>query len=437
MSRLADYLSHHFIGIERDSNSMQSVSGHMSYEVEPNQRNGAASATRWKILAAAEEVMSQKGFAGSSISEIAHRANVTDSVIYQYFKGKQDLLFSVPGEKLKKQLALLQEHLAGIPDVQSQLQKVIWLQLRYHDAHSGYARLLLMECRSFKAFYSSPSYDILREYTRIVSSILARGVKEGRFRADAPIRLMRDVILGTLDLETINALTIAEVESGESDFEDVVNLVDAMIVTNSPPESARVNRLDAIIDAAKKVFAEKDFARATISEIAGLAGVADGTIYEYFQSKEDILFSIAANRLGSYLEKAAGAFEIKSPDNKLRSLIKHHFSSFLSDREFLKVFLLRLHINDRFYRSRAFEIFRSYCRLIEDIVEEGKTAGVFRATVNSRVFRNMFLGAFSHMSMRWMVLRESAHVDKMEEIEQVSELLTSAVMASPVHERTQ
>ena len=140
---------------------MQSVSGHTSDDVEPSQRNGAASATKWKILAAAEEVMSQKGFASSSISEIARKANVTDSVIYQYFKGKQDLLFSVPGEKLKRQLVLLKEHLAGMPDVQSQLQKVIWLQLRYHDAHRGYARLLLMECRSFKAFYSSPAYEIL------------------------------------------------------------------------------------------------------------------------------------------------------------------------------------------------------------------------------------------------------------------------------------
>ena len=258
---------------------MQSVSGNMS-DVEPSQRNGAASTTKLKILAAAEEVMSQKGFSSSSISEIARKANVADSVIYQYFKGKQDLLFSVPGEKLKRQLALLKEHLAGMPDVQSQLQKLIWLQLRYHDAHRGYARLLLMECRSFKAFYSSPAYEIVRKYTRIVSSILARGVKEGRFRSDAPIRLIRDVILGTLDMETISSLTIGEVESGESDFEDVVNLVDSMIVANSPPEGMRVNRLDAIIDAAKTVFAEKDFAKATISEIASLAGVADGTIYE-------------------------------------------------------------------------------------------------------------------------------------------------------------
>jgi TetR/AcrR family fatty acid metabolism transcriptional regulator len=409
---------------------MQSVSGRIN-DLEESQQNGLASATKWKILAAAEEIMSEKGFAASAISEIARKANVTDSVIYQYFKGKQDLLFSVPGEKLKRQLALLKEHLAGIPDVMSQLQKVIWLQLRYHDAHRGYARLLLMECRSFQAFFSSPAYEIVREYTRIVSSILDRGVKEGRFRSDVPIRLLRDVILGTLDMETISSLTIGEVEAGESDFEDVVNLVDSMIVPESAPEGCRASRLDAIVNAAKKVFAEKDFAKATISEIASLAGVADGTIYEYFQSKEDILLSIATNRLDSYLERVTGAFEIKSADRKLRRLIKYHFSSFLSDREFLKIFLLRLHINDRFYTSKAFERFRSYCKLIEDVIEEGKATGVFRPSINSRVFRNMFLGAFIHMTMRWLVLHESAYVERIEEIDQVTELLTSAVMASP------
>jgi TetR/AcrR family fatty acid metabolism transcriptional regulator len=130
-----------------------------------------------------------------------------------------------------------------------------------------------------------------------------------------------------------------------------------------------------------------------------------------------------------------GAFEITSPDRKLRRLIKYHFSSFLSDREFLKVFLLRLQVNDRFYASKAFEGFRSYCTLIEEVIEEGKAAGVFRSTVNSRVFRNMFLGAFVHMTLRWFVLRESAYVDRMEEIDQVTELLTSAVMVNPSHEQ--
>ena len=92
-----------------------------------------ASGTKWRILSAAEEVISEKGLARSSISEIARKAGVADSVIYQHFKGKQDLLFSVPGERMKEVLALLVEQLTSIQDVQSRLRKMIWFHLRYNE----------------------------------------------------------------------------------------------------------------------------------------------------------------------------------------------------------------------------------------------------------------------------------------------------------------
>ncbi|MFN8442184.1 MAG: TetR/AcrR family transcriptional regulator [Caldilineaceae bacterium] len=51
-------------------------------------------------------------------------------------------------------------------------------------------------------------------------------------------------------------------------------------------------RRNQILDAATKVFAEKGFARATIKEIARVAGVADGTIYIYFKNKEDLMLGL-------------------------------------------------------------------------------------------------------------------------------------------------
>ena len=45
-----------------------------------------------KIIDAAEEIMSQKGLEGSSITEIAKKAGVAESLIYNYFKGKEDIL---------------------------------------------------------------------------------------------------------------------------------------------------------------------------------------------------------------------------------------------------------------------------------------------------------------------------------------------------------
>jgi len=407
---------------------MQSVSGHNG-EFSQSLGDGAGSRTKWRILSAAEEIMAERGLAGSSISEIARKAGVTDSVIYQYYKGKQDLLFSIPAERMKEVLALLQDQLTGIQDVQSRLRKLVWFHLRYNDTHRGYARLLLLECRSSNAFYSTPAYKLIRQYAGILLSILEQGVQEGTFRSDVNVRLIRDVLLGSLDMETIGSLASNEIENSETDFEDLMRLVDSMIVVKSPAEKTRVNRMDDIMNAAEKVFAEKDFTTATVAQIAKLAGVADGTIYEYFESKEDILFSLAAKRFDTYLADVGEAFEIKNPFRKLRRLIKFHFSSFLSERQFLKVFLLQLQLSLRFYGSKTFDKFRTYFELIEQVIEEGKAAGAFRPEVNSRVFRNMFLGAFNHMALRWLILNESTDTDKMEEINQVTDLLVAAVAA--------
>ena len=90
---------------------------------------------RAKILSSAEEIMSEKSMVDATISEIAARAGVADSVIYQYFKSKEDLLFSVPGERMKEVLFLLREHLQGIRDSESRLSKMIWFHLRDIDTH--------------------------------------------------------------------------------------------------------------------------------------------------------------------------------------------------------------------------------------------------------------------------------------------------------------
>jgi TetR/AcrR family fatty acid metabolism transcriptional regulator len=245
---------------------------------------------------------------------------------------------------------------------------------------------------------------------------------------------MRDVILGTLDAETISSLAMGEIESGESDFEAVVDLVDAMVAAEAEVDGRRASRLDAIMSAAKQVFAERDFGKATISEIARLAGVADATIYEYFQSKEDILLSLATRQIDSYFGEGAEVFEIKSPLRKLNRLIRYYFARLLSDREFLKVFLMRLLSNDQFYASKAFEGIKTYGRLIQEVIEEGKAQAIFRPSVDARVFRNMFFGAFSHIAVRWVVLREVIEVDAMHEIDQVTGLLISAVKAGQSHE---
>jgi len=381
---------------------------------------------REKILAAAEEIMSRKSLSEARISEIARKAGVADSVIYQYFEGKEDLLFSIPGERMKEILFLLEEQLQAIRDPESRLRKMIWFHLRYNDTHLGYARILFLECRSSREFYLSPAYQLVRKYAGILLGILKQGVEDGQFREDLDVRLTRDIILGALAEETVSSLTRGETEETVSDLEDIMSLVDSMIIRTGENKTSKT---DKILMAAEKIFAEKGFTRATISEIAQLAQVSEGTVYDYFRNKEDLLLSIPVKRFNQYLEELPETFEIKNPLRKLRRFIKYHFLLFLNQREFLKVFLLQIQLNKQFYGSKAFESFRKYFRVVEEIIEEGKSEGVFRSDVNPRVFRNLFLGAFSNLALRWVILEGDHETDKMKELIQATELLTLAVVA--------
>src|SRR5262249_51656006 len=54
---------------------------------------------------------------------------------------------------------------------------------------------------------------------------------------------------------------------------------------------------ERILDAAVRVFAQEGFYNAKVSQIAHAAGVADGTIYLYFKSKDDLLISLFEDRM--------------------------------------------------------------------------------------------------------------------------------------------
>jgi len=383
---------------------------------------------RARILASAEEVFAAKGLLGSSIAEIARKAQVTDSVIYQYFKGKEDLLFSVPGATMPEVMELLEESLKGIRDAESRLSKMLWFHLRYHETHREYARLLLLECRSHKDFYRSDGYALVREYATVLLDILEDGARDGVFSKDADMRIVRDVIFGTLDFEVLSFLVTGEIEDATPDLDHILALILPMIKRRPLWQGRPADKANRILLAAEKVFGEKGFVKAKIADVAKLAEVAEGTVYEYFQNKEDLLMSIPSKRFQDHLDQLEEAFEIRTPLRKLTRLVRNHFSLYLTHRNFLRLFIIQVQLSPRFYTSEAYEIFQRYVKIIERLIEEGKAEGSFRQDVNARVFRNLFLGTFNHMALRWFVLGKEPDFDKMSEIDHVLELLALAVL---------
>jgi len=380
-----------------------------------------------KILEAAEEIISKKGFENTKISDISAKAGVADAVIYQFYKGKEDVLFAIPQIRLQQALRQLNEQLEGITDAESQLSKMIHFQLKYNDRYAGYTRILLFECRSSQDFYKSEAYIHIREYSKILMMILKKGISDGKFRSDLNIHLMRDIIFGLLDFEAISCLALHEISEALIDHSDIMDILFPMIrKQDHASDDSATGKENRVLDAAEKVFADKGFLKAKISDIAKLANVSDGSIYEYFESKEDLLFSIPRRHFKKYADKLKDAFDISEYDRRLRRVINYTFLYFLRNPDFLKVFILNLQLNYHFYLSESYAEYRSYMDFFDTIINKGKKQGTFRNDMNTRVVRNMFLGAFNHMNLRWLILGEAA--DRLQEVDSLSYLLSLAIM---------
>lgn len=395
-------------------------------------KKGSANNRRKDILKAAQETFSQKGLVDSSISKIAQKAGVADSIIYHYFKNKEDLLFFALSDKLRDIEKDLKLHLEGILDPASKLGKMIWYHLYINDLSPGDIRILkdlLFECRSNKNFYKHEGYNTLRQYTKFMSQILQQGIDENVFRSDLNVILVRNVIFGLLDEESLNCLASKEIEKSLPDFEGIMDLIFAIISKNELPVITDTDNKEArILKAAVQVFADKGYNNATMSQIAREANVAEGTIYIYFDNKKDMLFSIPRKRFRSLKNSRDEVFYIQNPIKKLRRFIRLLFTTFMGDRNFLRVFLLDIKLNKQFYASAAYKDYVDYVSLLETILKEGQDQGVFRKSVVPRLFRNLFLGAFTHLATRWVILEKEKPIDMMQGIEDVVTLLCRSVI---------
>lgn len=399
-----------------------------------------SNSTRKRILYAAEKIMSEKGRA-ATIGEIAAKANVFDSVIYHYFENKEDLLFSVAEERIKESLDELAHQLQGIREPVSRLSKLIWWQLHRHDTQKNFSNIVLFQCRSRHDFYAHRAFGRIQQIRQVFMEIIMDGMDEGVFRQDLKIPAIRDIIFGLMDLECIMCLAAHETEQAHSDLDDIMDIVLPILTGKHSSSRNHLNKSHRILKAAENVFAQKGYEYSTIKDISKLAEVADGTVYKYFNNKEDLLFSVIEEGFQfsslkegfqEHLNSIKGDVENRAPLAKLGRFIRYHFLIYLTQPSLARVFVLHGIFNRRFYSSSAYSSFKEYMEGVYSVLDEGKADGTIRPEVNNRIFRNLVLGAFSHLALRWVFSENESQFDKMKEINEVVTLLTRAVAREKV-----
>lgn len=162
-----------------------------------------------------------------------------------------------------------------------------------------------------------------------------------------------------------------------------------------------------ILKAAEGIFAEKGFQSATISDIAKKAKVSEATIYEYFSSKEELLFAIPAQRIKEYHEKNREILPyIPGAANKLRFLVKRHLMLYADDPDYGNVVMLNLKVNRNFIKTEAYQIVQSSAKNYIQVIKEGIQNEEFRSDINPYLVRSMIWGTIEHTVTRRSMLGE-------------------------------
>src|SRR5882757_11142150 len=88
---------------------------------------------------------------------------------------------------------------------------------------------------------------------------------------------------------------------------------------NAPTAFQGTTKRERILRAAVDVFAQNGYFNAKVSEIAKSAGVADGTIYLYFDGKEDLLVTIFREHTRNYLQSLERELaHVRRPEERIR-----------------------------------------------------------------------------------------------------------------------
>ncbi len=180
---------------------------------------------RQQIIQAAAEVFGNSNFQNASISEIAQRANIAEGTVYQYFKNKEDLFFSIPAQKTEEFCEEFNLHLQGIHDPAGKIRKLIWYYLYFFKSNPAYARSLMLEMRVSKGFIKSETYGMIRAFTERVLEIIKEGQENGFFRKDIGIYAIRELLLGVLEHRVTRWLLKEEKYDLVEGYDEICDLI--------------------------------------------------------------------------------------------------------------------------------------------------------------------------------------------------------------------
>ena len=166
------------------------------------------------------------------------------------------------------------------------------------------------------------------------------------------------------------------------------------------------DKRERILDAAMRVFAGKGFFGAKVSDIAEEAKVADGTIYLYFKSKDDLLIALfeeQMERVNLELGRTL-AGEGRAPE-KLRRFIRGYMDLVAKNRHAAEVITIELRQSAKFMKEYKNPRFAEFLKTLAGVIDEGQKKGHLRSDVPPQIAARALFGALDELALLWVTSR--------------------------------
>jgi TetR/AcrR family fatty acid metabolism transcriptional regulator len=190
----------------------------------------------------------------------------------------------------------------------------------------------------------------------------------------------------------------------------------------------KLQRKTEIVEAAVKVFAEKGFFKAKVSDVAKEAGIADGTVYLHFKNKDDLLIYLFENKMEHILMRFNSQLaESIDPIEKMKLFFQIYFKIIKEDKKLAEVFQVELRQSVKFLKDYHNQKFIDFLNIIGGIIKQGKQDGFFNPELNTNVTKILIFGALDETARQWILGTNSKYSLK-EAVDHISSILITGLL---------
>ncbi len=189
-----------------------------------------------------------------------------------------------------------------------------------------------------------------------------------------------------------------------------------VVAIKNSPRPSKAHRVDTIVESARKVFCSYGFENGSIGNIAKDAGIAEGTIYSYFDSKRALLDEVLRRHYFALFHDIEQTLpSIQGPTNRLRYLIRRTLITILDDRGMSRLRSLYARQADSERPSLAQDQNRRMASMMANEIRAGIKDGSFRSDTSPNITCYMIGGAIELTEFSYVQNGEVVNLDEIAE----------------------